>query len=393
MMRLLVSADIHLGSPIRSVALRNSDLGDRLRQASRDTLAEIIDLAISEQVDALVLAGDIFDNGYPDLKSRVFLIAQLLRASEADVPTVLIRGNHDALLDHRAHGGLGPNIHLLHKENPTVEIGGTAFHGLSYDAAHVSKSFLPDYPTPVASKRNVGLMHTSLDGAPGHDPYAPCAKRDLMTHGFDLWCLGHIHSPFERVDGSVLAVMPGIPQPRHFGERNGGSVTLVSLEDDSPEFERRAVGRLVFCECALDLSACADQQEVLRSLRDGLVAAQAPGRDTAVRLHVTSDRHETELVTELAAEVLESIDGVFLDKAKSTPPPPKPETVPDDLVRFMREELREEGFRHAALQQVEELRLALPPEIADELDEGELDVLLEEAITEVSLILHAGALQ
>ena len=114
-MRLLVSADIHLGSPIRSVALRNPDLGERLKQASRDTFVNIVDMAISEQIDALVLAGDIFDNGYPDLKSRAFLIAQLARASDAGVPTVLIRGNHDALLDHRAHGDLGPNIHLLHK--------------------------------------------------------------------------------------------------------------------------------------------------------------------------------------------------------------------------------------------------------------------------------------
>ena len=198
MMRFLVSADIHLGSPIRSVALRNPNLGDRLKQTSRDTFAEIIDLAISEQVDALVLAGDIFDNGYPDLKSRAFLIAQLARASEAGVPTVLIRGNHDALLDHKAHGDLGPNIHLLHKGAPTVEIGSAAFHGLSFDAAHVAKSFLPDYPRPVPGKRNVGLMHTSLDGAQGHDPYAPCAERDLMAYGYDLWCLGHIHAPFER---------------------------------------------------------------------------------------------------------------------------------------------------------------------------------------------------
>jgi DNA repair exonuclease SbcCD nuclease subunit len=53
----------HTEKTIRSVALRNPDLGDRLKQASRDTFAEIIDLAISEQVDALVLAGDIFDNG------------------------------------------------------------------------------------------------------------------------------------------------------------------------------------------------------------------------------------------------------------------------------------------------------------------------------------------
>lgn len=60
---LLISMNDHTEKTIRSVALRNPDLGDRLKQASRDTFAEIIDLAISEQVDALVLAGDIFDNG------------------------------------------------------------------------------------------------------------------------------------------------------------------------------------------------------------------------------------------------------------------------------------------------------------------------------------------
>lgn len=390
-MRLLVSADTHLGSPIRSVALRNPDLGDRLKQASRETFSNIVDMAISEQVDALVLAGDIFDNGYPDLKSRAFLIAQLARASDAGVPTVLIRGNHDALLDHKAHGDLGPNIHLLHKGAPTVEIGDTAFHGLSFDAAHVASSFLPEYPQPVPDKRNVGLMHTSLDGAPGHDLYAPCSERDLMAHGFDLWCLGHIHAPFERLDEPVLAIMPGIPQPRHFGERKGGTVTLVSLGDGSPEFERRDIGRLGFTECSLDLSACSDQQEVLRNLRDAFLAMQVPGRDMAVRLSATSDRHGADLVRELATEVLDSIDGVFLDKVKCAPSPGKTGAGADDLVRLMRDELAEEGFRQAALQELEELRLAMPSEIMDELDDDNLDALLEEAIAEVSLTLHAGA--
>jgi DNA repair exonuclease SbcCD nuclease subunit len=362
-----------------------------LRQASRDTFAGIVDLAILEQVDALVLAGDIFDNGYPDLKSRAFLISQLSCASEAGVPTVLIRGNHDALLDHRAHGDLGPNIHVLHKGAPTVEIGDAAFHGLSFDAAHVANSFLPDYPASVPGKRNIGLMHTSLGGSQGHDPYAPCSEVDLMGHGFDLWCLGHIHAPFERVDGPVLAVMPGIPQPRHFGERNGGTVTLVSMGENTPEFERRTVGHLGFTECALDLSACSDQQEVLRSLHDALFVAQVPERDMAVRLHVTSDRHGTKLVEELSAEVLESIDRVFLDKVKCAPPPSQPGAETDDLVRLMRDELVEEGFRQAALQQLEELRLVLPTEITEELDEDGLDVLLEEAIAEVSLTLHAEA--
>ena len=59
----------------------------------------------------------------------------------------------------------------------------------------------------------------------------------------------------------------------------------------------------------------------------------------------------------------------------------------------MQEELTEDGFRQAALQQLEELRLAIPSEIADEFAEDRLDALLEEAITEVSLTLHAGISQ
>ena len=392
-MRILVSADIHLGSPIRSIALRNPELGDRLKQCSRDTFIEIVDLAITESVDALVLAGDIFDNAYPDLKSRFFLISQLTRASDAGVQTFLIRGNHDALLDHNKYGDLGENIHLLHKTNPTVEIGNTAFHGLSFDNAHINKSFLPDFPQPIEGKKNVGLMHTSLDGSPGHDPYAPCAERDLMAHGYELWCLGHIHAPFERVDGSVLAVMPGIPQPRHFGERDGGSVTLVSLEQSPPVFERRAIGRLGFMECKLDLSACNDQQEVVRKLRDVLSNAKDTERDIAVRLSIISDKYAQASLVELVEEELETIDGVFLDRLKLLPLPQLPGAESDDLVRLMKQEIKEEGFRQLAIEQLKELRDALPSEISDELDEGELDILLEEAITEVTMSLHTGVAQ
>ena len=392
-MRILVSADIHLGSPIRSIALRNPDLSAQLKQASRDTFSDIVDLAISERVDVLALAGDIFDNQFPDLKSRAFLIAQLARVSDAGIATVLIRGNHDALLDHRAHGPLGANIHLLQEDQPTVLIGDTAFHGLSFTAAHVDKSLLPAYPQPVPGKRNVGLMHTSLDGAAGHDPYAPCSAADLMAHGFDLWCLGHIHAPFERIDGPVLAVMPGIPQPRHFGERNGGSVTLVTLTDDAPRFERRTVGHLAFAECAVDLTSCADQTDVMRCLREALIAVQRQGQSVAVRLHVTSHQYGAEMVAVLAGEVLEQIDGVYLDKVKSALPAEDRVAETDDFMRLMRAEIAEDGFRQVAAQQLEELRLALPREIADALDPGELDALLEDALAEVSLTLHGESAQ
>ena len=389
-MRLLVTADLHLGSPIQSVALRNPDLGERLKQASRDTFVRIVDLAITERVDALVLGGDLFDSDHPDLRSRAFLIAQLTRAVDAGVPCVLIRGNHDALLDHTAQGDLGDGIHLLHRKAPSVRIGAAVFHGLSYDAAHVARSFLPDYPPPVPGRLNVGVMHTSLDGAPGHDPYAPCAARDLMAHGYDLWCLGHIHAPFDRVEGPVAAVMPGIPQPRHIGERTGGSVALVTLGDGAPRIERRAVGHLVFDEGRVDLTACADQQAVQRALRDAMAGARRPGRDVALRLAVTSDRIGADLVAAMAREQLDGVEGVFLDKVRVGPPPPAPGEVPDDLLRLMQAEMAEDGFREEARLALEELRLALPAALADVVDDAALDGLLQDALAEVTLTLHAA---
>lgn len=387
-MRLIVSADTHLGSPIRSAALRNLALGDRLKQASRDTFKDIVDLAIVENVDALVLAGDIFDSEFPDLKSRAFLVTQLLRAGDAGVPTVLIRGNHDALLDHTAQGDLGPNIHLLQKNTPSVELGGVAFHGLSFEKAHVSKSFLPDYPAPSPGLINVGLMHTSLGGTHGHDPYAPCPEHDLLAHGYDLWCLGHIHAPFERRSGPVLAVMPGIPQPRHFGERLGGSVAIVTLGQGAPELEWRNVGHLRFVETKVDLTDCTDQQEVLRVLGKALHDAQDPQRDTAMRLRVVTARYTADDLRALANELLEGIDGVYLDKIKTSPPDTPIDDRADDLLRLMREELHEAGFQQASAQVLEDLRSALPARIRDALADDALDDLLEDALTEVSLSLH-----
>lgn len=73
-------------------------MGDRLKQASCDTFRDSADLAVAENLDALVLVGDVFDNDFPDLKSRAFLVTQLLCAGATRVPTVLIHGNQFALL-------------------------------------------------------------------------------------------------------------------------------------------------------------------------------------------------------------------------------------------------------------------------------------------------------
>jgi hypothetical protein len=87
--------------------------------------------------------------------------------------------------------------------------------------------------------------------------------------------------------------------------------------------------------------------------------------------------------------VLDDIDRVFLDKVGVVPPSRPLNTETDDLVRLMRTEMAKDGFRKAALQQLDDVRTALPNEIAAELEDHALDALLEDAIAEVMLALHA----
>ena len=75
--RFVHAADIHLDSPLRSLALRNPELAELIGNATRRALVNIIDLCLTEQVDALLLAGDLYDGEQTSMKTARFLAAQV----------------------------------------------------------------------------------------------------------------------------------------------------------------------------------------------------------------------------------------------------------------------------------------------------------------------------
>ena len=69
--RFVHTADLHLDSPIASLALRNEELATLVRGATRRTLERIVDLSIAEQVDALLIAGDLYDGSQTSMTTKV----------------------------------------------------------------------------------------------------------------------------------------------------------------------------------------------------------------------------------------------------------------------------------------------------------------------------------
>jgi len=79
LIKILHTADVHLDSPLTSLALRDESLRQNIQSATRSAFVQIIDTALSENVDALLIAGDLYDGAQRSAKTAAFLTGQLER--------------------------------------------------------------------------------------------------------------------------------------------------------------------------------------------------------------------------------------------------------------------------------------------------------------------------
>ncbi|MCF3593985.1 DNA repair exonuclease [Rhodobacteraceae bacterium LMO-12] len=393
-MKFLHVADLHLDSPLKTQAVRNPAMSDSLRAASRQVLGRLVDAAIAQSVDAVLFAGDTFDNGVADVASRAALAAEVTRLSRAGIPAVLIQGNHDALLDLDRYGPISDALTVLKPETPTFRIGEASIHGIGFTAARVAESLLPLYPPPEAGRWNIGLMHTSLDGGPGHDPYAPCALSDLMAHGYDYWGLGHIHKRAVYESEGRIAVMPGIPQGRSVREMEGGSATLVDLDLQGVRVRAVPLELLRFVRVPVDFAGVDDQARRDERLRMALAGALAKDVLIAARVGATGTPAELGDPIMLEAQLREAADrveGAFVESLRlHVAERASSEESADDLAALMRADAATPGFRDEVQVVLSELRTALPSEIRDVLDESELDELIDAGVETMTLRLGTG---
>ncbi len=277
--RFVHTADVHLDSPLATLALRDSTLAELIGGATRRAFVATIDLCLSEQVDALLIAGDLYDGEQTSMKTARFLADQLRRLDQAGVATFIIRGNHDAESRITRELTLPESVKVFagRAEAATLTCGGleVAVHGVSFAHKHAPESLLPKFRAPIAGSVNIGMLHTSLGGSPAHDRYAPGAPAELHGSGFNYWALGHIHQRSVDV-GRATIVMPGNPQGRDINEAGPKSATLVTIGDDRKiKVDERLTSVAEFQRVAVDLAGVEDWREGLAQIERRLVAARA----------------------------------------------------------------------------------------------------------------------
>ncbi|MDW5317746.1 exonuclease SbcCD subunit D [Rhizobium sp. PL01] len=274
--RFVHTADLHLDSPLRSLALKNPELAELVRGATRTALARIVDLCLSESVDALLIVGDLYDGSQTSMNTALYLSSELRRLETAGIGVFLIRGNHDSQSAMTRELTFPANVHVFSgRAKPVLakSLGDgrdVHIHGISFANPHAPESLLPSFQPPVADAVNIGMLHTSLAGTPGHDPYAPTSVAELARHGFDYWALGHVHMRQVHSEAPLI-VMPGMPQGRDINEAGPKTVTLVTVGDDgSLGYREHQIGQAVFERVTIDLSGAQDWRQMLERVGETL---------------------------------------------------------------------------------------------------------------------------
>ena len=287
--QFLHAADIHLDSPLVGLAGVEGRVAERIRSAPRAAFEALVERAIEDEVDFLVIAGDLYDGTWRDYKTGLFFAEQMGRLNQARIPVYLLHGNHDAESQITKPLMLPENVSVFGTRNAEtfrIEELNVALHGQSFRERAVTDNLVPDYPAPIAGAFNIGVLHTALGGMGEHANYAPCSVPELLAKGYDYWALGHVHQ--KRVlNERPHIVFPGNLQGRHVRETGPKGAFLVTVEEgEVVAFAPLELDVVRWSVMDVDVTAAGNMGDVINLMRDALAqeAHKADGRLLAARI-------------------------------------------------------------------------------------------------------------
>jgi exonuclease SbcD len=295
MVRLLHTADVHLGARYRDLGPVASEQRERQMAAFKAS----VDLALAEKVDLFLVAGDLFDSNTQPRRSVEAVVAQIRRLADGGVAVALLPGTHDVYdgasiyraYDLAAMAGHGADdaVVLFTPEQPKRRYPrlDLTLHGLCFATKRAPHSPLQGLAAAAAdsSRWHVGMIHgaLSIPGKTDRDEVVFGAD-EIAASGLDYLALGHWHSVQQGRAGSVTWAYSGAPEPVALDQDQAGSVLLVTLQADGAgkhvTVEPRRVGRTRFAPMDIDLGDVASQAAL-----EQMIAAKAdPDAVVDVRL-------------------------------------------------------------------------------------------------------------
>lgn len=330
-MKFIHAADIHLDSPLTGLSVYADAPVEMLRTATRDAFTNLVSEAIEQQVDFMVIAGDLYDGTWKDHNTGIYFCKEMGRLRKVNIPVYVLFGNHDAESEMTKKLQLPDNVFTFDSRKPAtfhLDHLKIALHGRSFKEKETVENLAVGYPSPVQGMFNIGVLHTALEGNSAHATYAPCSLDELHAKGYHYWALGHVHE-HQIWEGASTVVFPGNLQGRHIRETGPrGAVVVNADEHGVQEVQRLFVDVLRWTHLEVDITECillADVVNIVGKELERLVESSPSSIPTVVRVTVTgkTPAHgelfglESQLRAEiLALAVTFGVDRLWIEKVK-----------------------------------------------------------------------------
>lgn len=251
--RFLHLADLHLETVYGGRAATR----ERLREASLQAFERAVDFALERRLDALLIAGDAFDDALLSRRTELFFVRQLRRLAAAGTHALYCCGNHDpgGSSLRAAHLGLDSGddpskalLHIFRGARPeVVTLSGRdgepvgVVVGAGHNTDRESRDLAANFTRLKTGLPVVGLLHCQVGSARDaaeHARYAPASREDLARVEYDYWALGHVHlrqRPFADLPAWYAGNLQG-RNARETGPKGGLLVELAAGEPVDPAF-------------------------------------------------------------------------------------------------------------------------------------------------------------
>jgi exonuclease SbcD len=251
-------ADLHLGAPF-------SYLGDKAGQRVRElesALMRALSLVPQMNVDAVVVAGDLFDRFDPPAELVTRVKAAFHKTAENGVPIVLIPGTHDS---HRYARSVFrqekfPGVDILLETGTSIgkTLNGHRVYFYGYPGIAGRGRDAYTFKRDERDGIHVALVHGSvLEGT--HWSSSPrdfsLKPDDVKDSGFDYVALGHHHNFREYRYGKLSAVYPGTLEGMKFGEEGDRFLVIAVLDENGTVLEKTKHNHRALSRIQIDLSS------------------------------------------------------------------------------------------------------------------------------------------
>ena len=266
-MKFIHCADVHLDTPLQGLAEYPGAPIKEIRNATRRAFEKVLDAAISENVDFLIIAGDLYDTGLKSFESALFFNKQMARLADAGIDVYLIYGNHDAASKLIKQLRPPKNVHIFRSTEPhsfSNDKLRVAIHGQSFSTPEITEDLAANYPPPVPGFFNIGVLHTNLGGSFGPRELRPVFAPDIEEQRLPILGARSRTQPADSLRRSVYRVS---------GEHSGPSRKRTGREELRAGHCRR---------CGNDIHRDRSPRQLCHGLRPALMhlVAKTPTRST-----------------------------------------------------------------------------------------------------------------